>query len=436
MPPGEGVGCANARPVVIAARVSGRAARVWPAPELEDSERSRRRPPRPAPARRRPPVLPPSDWSWRRVRRLILLATLLSLACIAYSYVRAVTRPSSTSLGVRSVEWLRADVSTSLVNEVERIYYSLNAPSKGGAALRTLPKVGAASAPPPAAVRVYRPPRIPPVIRPALPGEGVWHATGPAVGGAPPVLVSTFRPDPSYPRMVAGVAWIDATRTRLALYPGRYEPPGAGPRGPMEVPPNLRGRLLATFNSGFRLEDGKGGFAAGGTVWSPLLPGMGTLVGYADGRVDVGSWSGGPRPAPGIVFARQNLPLIVMGGRLNPNLSDGPEWGATLGNAVRVWRSGLGVDRRGNLIYAAADQQTVGSLAQILRHAGAVRAMELDINYEWVSFISYGQRAGRLPTKLLFGIDHGGTRYLVPDDRDFFAVLAAPAGSGATGRGG
>ena len=268
------------------------------------------------------------------------------------------------------------------------------------------------------------PPPITPVINPALPGEGVWAATGPLVNGSPPVLVTTFRPDPLYPQMTAGVAWMDQTRTRLGFYPGRYEPVGNGPRGPMEVPIALRSGLLATFNSGFRIEDGKGGVYANGISWSPLQRGMATVVGLADGRVDVRSWSGGPRPGSEVSFARQNLPLIVDGGRPNPNLSDGPEWGATLGNAIRVWRSGLGVDRRGNLIYAAADQQTVGSLAAILVHAGAVRAMELDINYQWVSFISYAQSGGRDPSKLLFGIDHGGARYLVPDDRDFFAVFA------------
>jgi hypothetical protein len=192
----------------------------------------------------------------------------------------------------------------------------------------------------------------------------------------------------------------------------------------MEVPAGLRGELLATFNSGFRLEDGPGGVFANGALWSPLRRGLGTVVGRADGTADVLSWRGGARPGHGIVFARQNLPLIVEHGRPNPNLSDGPEWGATLGNAIRVWRSGLGVDRHGNLIYAAADQQTVGSLARILMDAGAVRAMELDINYAWVSFISYARRGGQDPTKLLFAIDHGGDRYLVPDDRDFFAVYA------------
>ena len=92
---------------------------------------------------------------------------------------------------------------------------------------------------------------------------------------------------------------------------------------------------------------------------------------------------------PGVDYARQNLPLIVEGGRPNPNLSDGPEWGLTLGNAVRVWRSGIGIDAHGDLIYAAANYQTVGSLAQILIRAGAIRAMQLDINSYWVTFNSY-----------------------------------------------
>ena len=54
-----------------------------------------------------------------------------------------------------------------------------------------------------------------------------------------------------------------------------------------------------------------------------------------------------------------------------------------------MWRSGVGVDRHGNLIYAAANDQTVGSLAAIIIRAGAVRAMELDINAYWTSFITY-----------------------------------------------
>jgi phosphodiester glycosidase len=125
-----------------------------------------------------------------------------------------------------------------------------------------------------------------------------------------------------------------------------------------------------------------------------------------------------------VSFARQNLPLIVSDGHVNPNLNDSAEWGATLGNAVLVWRSGVGVDRRGNLIYAAANDQTVRSLAETLLHAGAVRAMELDINSYWVSFITYRTAGGHDPVNLLPDMNRSPLRYLEPDDRDFFAVYA------------
>ena len=66
-----------------------------------------------------------------------------------------------------------------------------------------------------------------------------------------------------------------------------------------------------------------------------------------------------------------------------------------------MWRSGIGVDRHGNLIYAAGDDQTVSSLADTLIRAGAVRAMELDINSYWVSFITYGAPGAADPLNLL-----------------------------------
>ena len=41
-----------------------------------------------------------------------------------------------------------------------------------------------------------------------------------SVDGRPPVLVTTFRSEVAYPRIVAYVAWFDHTRTALALLPG------------------------------------------------------------------------------------------------------------------------------------------------------------------------------------------------------------------------
>ncbi len=155
-----------------------------------------------------------------------------------------------------------------------------------------------------------------------------------------------------------------------------------------------------------------------------MVNGIATLVAYRDGRVDVVRWHGGPAAPPDVWFAKQNLPPIIYGGRLNPNLSDGPEWGATVNNAVRVWRSGLGIDRYGNLIYAAANYQTVRSLAEILKRAGAVRALELDINEDWTSFITYRRPGAFSPSNLLPTMFRPPTSYLTPDERDFFAVYA------------
>ncbi|HXH97487.1 MAG TPA: phosphodiester glycosidase family protein, partial [Gaiellaceae bacterium] len=266
------------------------------------------------------------------------------------------------------------------------------------------------------------PPRIRPVFAHPLPGEGVWKPTGPALAGRPPVLVTTFRTELDYPRIVAYVAWFDHTRTALASYPGRYEPPSAAVRGPMSVPNDQRWRLLATFNSGFIYRDGSNGSTDNGRMNEPLKDGNATLVGYKDGRVAIVKWSGSPNAGPNVAWTRQSLPPIVWNGKLNPALNDTTQWGYTLGNAVRVWRTGVGVDSRGNVIYAAANDQTVITLARILQRAGAVRAMQFDINPEWPTLITYTHRHGLLPTEVVPNPMQPPTRYLVPDDRDFFAV--------------
>jgi hypothetical protein len=269
----------------------------------------------------------------------------------------------------------------------------------------------------------YHPPRVVPIIHPALPGEGIWKPAEKAAGAQPPVLVTTFRSDPEYPQFVAGVAWIDAERTHLSYVPGLAEPPPPlSHRGPSEVPLALRKRVVATFNGGFPLETSNAGLIYRGKVKEAMVDGIATVVEYRDGRTDIVRWHLGPTAPENVWFAKQNLPPIVYEGRLNPNLTDGPEWGETVDNAVRVWRSGLGIDRRGNLIYAAANDQTVASLAKILQRAGAVRALELDINEDWTSFISYSHPGAASPSNLLPEMFRPADRYLTPDERDFFAV--------------
>lgn len=329
-----------------------------------------------------------------RRRWLVLTLALALLSPALFSYAVMATQPSSLPLGVRSVEWVRANHGNWLVDEAERVYYGrLHTPRKGGPALTALPKVGLATvptAPTPRApgghptsgapLLTVRPAAVKPAVAPALPGEGLWRPTGPDLAGGPPVLVTTFRPERSYPALVAYVAWFDHTRTQLAYYPGRYEPPKAAVRGPARVPTGQRARLLASFNAGFVYSDGLNGSSDNGQTNEPLKDGLATLVGYRDGRVDIVIWRGGPNPGPQYAFTRQSLPPILWQNSLNPALNDSAQWGFTLGNAVRVWRTGVGMDRHGNLIITAADGQTVESLARLLQRAGAVKAMQFDIN--------------------------------------------------------
>jgi len=369
---------------------------------------------------------------WRR--RLLIAAPFVAVLLWAvFSYTAWMIRPTSLAWQINSVEWVRHDVPFGnwVADHVEQIYYTQNAPKPGGPQLKSLPTVGL-NAPPASQPKRKRhaqaawPPPITPVFAHPRPGEGVWHPAGPPVDGGPPVLVTTYRPELDYPQIVAFVAWFDHTRTEIGYYPGRYEPPNAAVRGPMMVPYSQRSRLLATFNGGFTYADGNNGSADNGRTNEPLTDGNATLIGYRDGRMAIAKWAGGPNVGPDVAWARQSLAPIIWNGQLNPQLNDNPnspQWGYTLGGLTRVWRTGVGIDARGNLIYVAADFQTVITLAKILQHAGAVAAMEFDINPEWHNLITYTHGShGLVPTMVGPNPMQSSDRYLVPDDRDFFAV--------------
>jgi hypothetical protein len=370
----------------------------------------------------------------RRRRRLLLIAApLLGLfGWAVVSYTIWMLKPTSMRFGPRSVEWVRAEVpfGNSLVDEVEHVYYTAKAPKKRGPAPKTLPAVGL-NLPRRKEAAVWPLP-IKPVFAHPLPGEGSWKPTGPPVDGAQPVLVTTFRPEVEYPELLAYVAWFDHTRTAIGYYPGRYEPPHAAARGPMMVPYGQRWRLLATFNGGFTYADGENGSTVAGAVNEPLKDGKATLLAYRDGRIQIVDWHGGPNAGPDVAWARQSLAPIVWDKRLNPKLNDNPdspEWGFTLGGATRVWRTAVGIDRRGDLMFVAAEGQTVISIAKALLHVGAVRAMELDINPDWHTLITYTHDHGLAPKMVEPQPNESPDRYLVADDRDFFAVFKRLPGS-------
>src|SRR5271170_5093543 len=288
----------------------------------------------------------------RRRRRIVIAAPfVVVLSWAIVSYTAWMLQPTSMRWDARSAEWVRNEVPFGnwLVDQGENIDYSLNAPKTGGPQLKSLPAVGLN--PPrtslPRSPAAAWPPPVPPVFPDPLPGEGVWKPAGPPAEGGPPVLVTTYRPELDYPRLVAYVAWFDHARTEIAYYPGRYEPPNAAVRGPMMVPDDQRWRLLATFNGGFTYTDGANGSADNGRTNEPLKDGNATLIGYRDGRIAIVDWNGGPDPGPDVAWARQSLAPILWNGQLNPQLNDNPNsppWQPHLRRRRRPDRDHLGED--------------------------------------------------------------------------------------------
>jgi len=247
------------------------------------------------------------------------------------------------------------------------------------------------------------------------------------VGGVPPLFHGWFRPDPAYPSQVVGVAWFDQALTATQLVAGTREPGGTWPEG-AQVPPAERPSLLAAFNSGWKMKDISGGFYAHGRTAKPLRDGSASLVIDTAGRVTVGQWGRDVSMSPQVAAVRQNLALIVDQGRPVAGLADNSSgaWGSAKNQFQYTWRSGAGVDRAGNLVYVAGDKLTLAGLARAMTEAGVARGMELDIHPEMVTFNLFqpeaGAPAGVAGTKLLPDMTQSATRYLAPDQRDFFAV--------------
>jgi hypothetical protein len=373
------------------------------------------------------------------MRRVVATVSVVMLLTAGWSYYRALSAPGTDPLGARSVEWLRDHGMSGAVDWVEHWWYTNHPPPVGGVPAHGLPRSarlrGVAvprhrnSASPAAYLR--RPVNMVPLVTTPLPGEGVWRPTGRRVAGHPAVYSAYFRPDAIHTSLVAGALWLDTKLLNVVYVPGLREPPFTPHPWGAQVPPLLRGALVAAFNSGFKLTAAQGGVFIDGKTVFPLVNGAASLVIDSHGKASVGQWGRDVKMSPNIATVRQNLALIVDHVQPVPGLPTNVNgaWGATLGNKVFVWRSGVGVDAHGALVYVAGPGLSAVTLATLLQRAGCIRAMELDINADWVSAYVY-QADPTNPgvihgVKLLQDMTRNNDRYLVPGERDFFAVLAS-----------
>jgi len=374
---------------------------------------------------------------------LIVIALLIP---VSISYARAMTKEGHETPMARTAEWVRDMKMGFLVDWAEQRLYANDQFVTGGAPAADAFKPVDPTAPPTTSTPAAQGTTIPPIphtppptrmtspVDPPAPGEGEWTPAGPLIGGFPGVYTTKVRPNKEHPSLTVFVSWADPLLTNIKLYPGT-ELPGGEWNTPHLIPPDQCSKAIVASNGGFKLNDGasRGGYYAEGreSQWK-LRDGAASLVFYKDGHIDVAQWGREVHRdrLPEIESVRQNLELLVDNGEPTAATKGDGDWGAKLPNSYFVWRSGYGVTKDGALVYAGGPALKPVELAQTLINAGAVRAMQGDINPEWVHAFLYsvgddGRCHGRVvldATEDKGGMRAKPDRYLTTETRDFIVV--------------
>ena len=382
---------------------------------------------------RRVRVLTPKQKKLRRRIRLSVGSVLLAfIGVVSYSVYGALAAPGTDSASARLAEWGRDHGLNPVIDWLEVHTYTPpragGAPSQQDLARMLAAQAAAKAARAKAAVPLHPP--ITPLASPALPGEGDFVPLV-TVKGQPVVQSALLRPDTTYTAFPVGIAWMKQSALTFSLHPG-FQEPGGSWGIPPTIPDNQRLGLVASYNGGFKVSNGDahGGFYLDGRTVGTLRTGAASEVFYRNGSIKVGAWNEDVRMTPDVVGVRQCLVPLVSHGQVTDDVySGGTEtWGLTDQGMPLVPRSGVGVDRQGNLIYVGGRVLSVRSLATVLQRAGAVNAMMLDINLSWPSFISYnGAKNPKDPVPSnLVNFVRGPYRYYDDSSRDFVAVYARP----------
>ncbi len=362
------------------------------------------------------------------------------------SVIVAMRRPGNESFSAKWADTLRDNHASFIVTPLEDWYFTRLQPAKGGRpkGINKIPGVKlptVSSAPEttvaptttvPAPKHLATPHDVELVVAPPLDNEGKWLPAGPTVKGVPGMYVAQFRADSVYTSQITTAAWIDPMLLRLRLNPGDGEPGGTWSVAPVITGDAVK-TIVAAFNGGFRFKEAQGGFYFDGHEGVPLREGAASMVITNDGHFNIGKWGSDVALTPSTEGVLQNLTLLVDGGQIDASVShnDTRAWGATLKGSIAVARSGIGVTADGALIYVAGPALTARTLAESLQRAGAVRAMTLDINPQWVTFNLFDHPNPADPAvvtgaKLYPQMQRPADRYLSTESRDYFTVSLRP----------
>jgi hypothetical protein len=214
----------------------------------------------------------------------------------------------------------------------------------------------------------------------------------------------------------------------LDLHAGSGDGGVAGWRYGDRIAPSEIHHIVAAVNGGFKLSYRNVGFMSGGHVAVPLKPGLASIVTYTDGSTDIGAWGEGVPSAHARVFSvLQNQQLLVDNGAVAATAAGCVIacWGGTVAGRDSVPRSGLGITANGQLVWAAGEGLQPAELGAALVLAGAVRAIELDINPYWVAgYLYIHHRSGPSAVPVVPGQRGIAGELLEPYSRDFLTIVA------------
>lgn len=269
----------------------------------------------------------------------------------------------------------------------------------------------------------------------ALHGEGIWSSLEYTNFANTEALAETFvRPDSKRSFATVSIVQINTKLVGIESVAGIKEPGGSlGNFGTGVIPKNVldSGNLIAAFNGGFLYNDGKYGMIVGDKTYVPLKINEGTLVAYTDGSVKIINYTG-DNLGSNVAFARQNGPLIIDNSEkatLSP--TDYKKVQGRIYNGEKIvpdgtftWRSGIGVTKTGNLLYAVGNNLSPESLANALQMAGAVSATQLDINPSHIHFYIFNKTSSGDYKAIFLNKDlqrlNKSAQYLSGSQRDFF----------------
>jgi hypothetical protein len=219
----------------------------------------------------------------------------------------------------------------------------------------------------------------------------------------------------------------DQQLLRLVLHAGEGEPSGTWRYG-AQIEPSEIHHVVAAFNGGFKFNTSVVGWTSGGRVAVPLQSGRASIVTYRDGTTAIAAWHAGvPAASRPVYSVLQNGSLLVDHGTPAANVEGCIQscWGSTVGNVDSVARSGLGITGSGDLVWGAGEHLLPSTLAGALVAAGAQRAVQLDINPDWIAGYLYVHGGSGPKASPVVPEQHGAAgRYLEPSARDFFTVVA------------